>query len=75
MNYQNKLKPARMAAGLTQLQLAIAANVGLATLSRLENYPLKTSPATAVKLAIALGTEPGTLFPYYQVKPTITANK
>lgn len=60
---RNRLRDYRTRQGLTQVGLASAAGVGIATINRLENYPLPVSTSTANKLAAVLGCSVRKLFP------------
>jgi DNA-binding XRE family transcriptional regulator len=62
--HKNRIKQSRTAVGMTQTQLAVVANVGLATLNRIERWHYRVSESTARKLARALGREVGEVFPY-----------
>jgi transcriptional regulator with XRE-family HTH domain len=64
--YQNHLRECRAKQGLKQVELASRSGVSLPTISRLECWHLPTTPATAKKLAAALGTNPQELFPYLE---------
>lgn len=55
------LRAARVAAGLSQVKLAIAAGLDLSYLNEIENTKRDPSVTTIVKLARALGTTPSGL--------------
>lgn len=56
-----KLYALRMAAGLTQVELAIAADVSIQTVAGIEQGKRKGSPRTLRQLANALGKDPAEL--------------
>lgn len=56
-----KLYSLRMAAGLTQVELAIAADVSIQTVAGIEQGKRKGSPRTLRQLAHALGIDPAEL--------------
>jgi transcriptional regulator with XRE-family HTH domain len=62
--YQNSLRKARQQRGLKQVQLAAASGIGVATVNRLENYPMRASARTAAALANVLGVSVVAIFPY-----------
>ena len=66
MKQANKLRAVRKAAGITQMALAAKSGVGIATVNRLELYPLNLQLETALKLAAALGVEVGDVFPAFR---------
>ena len=55
MDLANQVREARINNGLTQVQLAVAANVSPATIHRLETGLIDTRPATRAKLEAVLG--------------------
>ena len=57
------LRNFRRAKGLSQAQLAEAAGVRQSTIARVEARGIRTAAETAVKIARALGREPGDIFP------------
>ena len=59
MQFADKLKQLREAAGMTQNELAVASGVPLPTLRDYEQGKRRRDPSlgTAVKLAVALGTD------------------
>ena len=59
----NHVRKVRAAKGFSQVELAAHAGVGIATLNKLENWNFRPSPATAEKLAKALGCKPSDIFP------------
>jgi transcriptional regulator with XRE-family HTH domain len=58
-----RLKEFRLAANMTQVELAEAADLDQATISRLEKSERHPHPRTLEKLAYALGVEPEELLP------------
>lgn len=58
----HRLRVARVAAGLTQAELAAAAHVHSGLISRIERNTLPGSPASHAKLADALGRSRRELF-------------
>lgn len=65
MRVQKKshLREIRLSKGLTQVELAAAAEVGLSTISWLENGTRKVSRRKKIKVAAALGTDVEQIFP------------
>lgn len=59
----------RVAAGLTQAELAERAGIAAITVTRIENRQHEPFTATVVKLAAALGVEPGALIPVKSERP------
>jgi transcriptional regulator with XRE-family HTH domain len=59
----DRLKEFRLAANMTQVELAEAADLDQATISRLEKSERHPHPRTLAKLAYALGVEPEELVP------------
>jgi len=62
----------RVAAGLTQAELAERAGIAAITVTRIENRQHEPFTATVVKLAAALGVEPGALIPANDERPAAT---
>ena len=60
---RNRVRALREAMGLTQQQLAVAADIPTPTIARLDAHPTaRPSIGTALKLASRLGIEPRDLF-------------
>ena len=59
---KNRLKEARMAAGLTQAELAVRVSVSRKTVNTVENGVFVPSTILALSLAQALGTSVEALF-------------
>ena len=59
--FAERLRRARLGAGLTQMQVAVRAGTGLPTISRLETGATGPRPETVRKLADALGVSPAWL--------------
>lgn len=58
------VRDARQRAGLSQEELALAAAVTQQTISKIEAAKVCPTDGVKVRLAIALGISPGTLFPW-----------
>jgi transcriptional regulator with XRE-family HTH domain len=59
---ETPLRTARLAAGLTQMKLAIKAGVSIPTVQNMESGK-RMSRSTVERLALALGCKPSTLQP------------
>lgn len=57
------VREAREKKGMTQMELAVAADVALTTIARIENGKMeKTSVGNLLKVCNALGCDPASLF-------------
>lgn len=64
----NRVKPHRMAKGLTQEALAKKTGVNRSTLSAIENGRIEPGVSTAVRIARVLGVNVETLFPVTPIR-------
>lgn len=64
--FSNKVRSRRLRRNIKQIELAVKSGVGIATLARLESWPIRVRIETARKIATALECSVADVFPYHR---------